>query len=195
MSTPTIFLDRDGIVNELVLDSRTGQHESPTDLDDVVLIPGAAVAIWRLAEAGFRLAVVTNQPAAAKGFVELEDLAAIHGRVLGLLVAQGVEVDTSRLCLHHPDGVVAELAVTCDCRKPRPGMILDAAAELDSDLAQSWMIGDSDTDVEAGQLSGCRTVLVDNPRSAHRRAGSVVADIEATSLDDAVTRLLAMSGC
>ncbi len=185
-----VFLDRDGILNELAPEPGSGLYEAPLSLDQVRLIPGAAEAVRRLLDHGYLLAIVTNQASAAKGLVDLESLAAIHARVLSLLSAQNVYIDTSRLCLHHPDGIVEELSGPCSCRKPEPGMLLDAAQELEVDLASSWIIGDSDTDVEAGRRAGVRTILVREPGSAHKRRGHPGPDLETDSLAEAVERLL-----
>jgi D-glycero-D-manno-heptose 1,7-bisphosphate phosphatase len=182
VSRPAAFLDRDGVLNALVPDPVSGDPESPLRPADVRLLPGAAVGARRLADAGFALVGVSNQPAAAKGKVTVEGLLAVQERVLELLGAEGVRLDGFRLCFHHPDGVVPELTGSCECRKPAPGMLLDAASELDLDLTASWMIGDTDGDVAAGRAAGCRTVLVDNVESAHKRCGRVGEDVRAPDL-------------
>jgi D-glycero-D-manno-heptose 1,7-bisphosphate phosphatase len=169
VSDGAVFLDRDGVVVELVWDEADGAFEGPTAGKEVRLVPGAADAIRRIRSLDYRTVVVSNQPGAAKGKASQEDLLEAHERVVGLLAEQGVMIDDYRYCLHHPNATDPALAQACDCRKPRPGMLLEAAAELDLDLARSWMIGDSDVDAEAGRGAGCRTILVENPRSAHRR--------------------------
>lgn len=185
-----VFLDRDGVLNALVPDPLSGRWESPLRPEDVRLLPGAAAAARELADAGFALVGVSNQPAAAKGTVTLEQLLATHERVLELLLAEGVRFDGFYLCTHHPDAVVADLRGPCDCRKPAPGMLLQAAAELELDLAASWMVGDTDTDVGAGRAAGCRTVLVENPRSDHKRGGDVTADVAVADLATAVAPIV-----
>ena len=179
---PAAFFDRDGVVNELVPDPGSGLPESPLDPAQVVLIAGAAGGLRRLRNAGYLLVGVSNQPAAAKGTVSLTTLEAVQQRVLELLRIEGIEPDGFRLCLHHPDAVVPELAGPCDCRKPAPGMLLDAARGLDIDLDSSWMIGDTDDDVAAGAAAGCRTVLIENPSSSHKRRGSARPDLKAPDL-------------
>ena len=166
-------------------DARSGLPESPLDPADIALVPGAAAALRRLRDAGFVLVGVSNQPAAAKGTVPLERLREVQERVLALLALEGVAPDDFRICHHHPDGTVPELTGTCDCRKPAPGMLLDAAAALRLDLGASWMIGDSDADVAAGRAAGCRTVLVEHPGSAHKRADTGLADGYAPDLESA----------
>ena len=170
-----VFLDRDGVLNQLVLNPATGDHESPYRPEDVALVPGAAEALRLLRSLGVPLAVVSNQPSAAKGTADLASLAAVHDAVVALLAEEGLAVDEVRYCFHHPAGTDPELGRACDCRKPAPGLILQAAEALGLDadaLGRSWLIGDSDVDVEAGRAAGLRTVLVEDPRSAHRRAGA-----------------------
>ena len=187
---PAAFIDRDGTLNEFVPDPVSGLPESPLRVADVRLIEGAAAAARELAQAGFALVCVSNQPAAAKGKVSLEQLLAVHERVLELLRKEGVQLDGFRLCLHHPEGVVAELSGPCACRKPAPGMLLDAAEELGLDLASSWMLGDTDSDVVAGHAAGCRTVLIEHPGSAHKRVAEESPDVVASTLADGVAQLL-----
>lgn len=185
------FLDRDGVLNQLVADRVDGTLESPLRIEDVRLIPGAAAAAVRLAEQGYALVCVSNQPAAAKGAASVEQLLAVHARVTGLLASEGVTLTASRLCLHHEQGVIPELSGPCACRKPAPGMLLDAAATLGLDLAGSWMVGDTDADIEAGKAAGCRTLLILNPASAHKRLGVVDPDMVADSLADGVQKIIA----
>jgi D-glycero-D-manno-heptose 1,7-bisphosphate phosphatase len=176
LSDPAVFLDRDGVVVELVWDAVDGSFEGPTVQGDVRLVPGAADAIRRIRSLDYRTVVVSNQPGAAKGKASHEDLRKAHEHVVRLLADLGVVIDDYRYCLHHPDAVDPSLARACDCRKPKPGMLLAAAADLDLDLSRSWMIGDSDVDAEAGRAAGCRTILVENPRSTHRRRDGAFVD-------------------
>jgi D-glycero-D-manno-heptose 1,7-bisphosphate phosphatase len=181
------FFDRDGVVNELVPDPTTGLPESPLAPGDVALKPGVAGALKRLRSAGYLLVGISNQPAAAKGSVTLDQLRSVQARVEELLRAEQLEADAFRLCFHHPEGVVAELARV---RKPAPGMLLAAASELEIDLTSSWMIGDTDSDVVAGAAAGCRTVLVEDPASSHKRVGGSKPDARAADLDGAVEYIL-----
>lgn len=179
---PAVFLDRDGVLNDLVLDPHSGQLESPLEVDDVRLIPGAAAAAGTLARAGFILICVSNQPAAAKGRVSVEQLLAVHRRVTDLLAREGVQLAASRLCLHHPRGVVPGLSMPCACRKPAPGMLLDAAGAVEADPHTSWMVGDTETDVAAGRAAGCRTLLIEHQGSAHKRLRASQPDLRAPDL-------------
>jgi D-glycero-D-manno-heptose 1,7-bisphosphate phosphatase len=182
---PAVFVDRDGVINDTVPDPEKGVPESPLRAEDVRLLPGAAEALRTLREAGLPVVVVTNQPSAAKGRITLAEATAIQRRVEELLAAEGAAVDAVKACLHHPEGVVAGLSGPCLCRKPAPGLLLAAAFELDLDLAASWMIGDADSDVEAGSAAGCRTALVLHEGSEHRRSGGTPPDVEVASLADA----------
>jgi D-glycero-D-manno-heptose 1,7-bisphosphate phosphatase len=186
-----VFVDRDGVINELVPDPVSGQPESPLRPEDVRLISGAQAALRSLADAGWRLVGVSNQPAAAKGKISLEALRAVQARVLELLASEGVRFDAFKLCLHHPDGVVPELTGACECRKPAPGMLLEAVRELGLDPAVCWIVGDTDGDVAAGRAAGCRTALVEYPGSAHKRASDPDPDTMVSSLAAAATVILA----
>jgi D-glycero-D-manno-heptose 1,7-bisphosphate phosphatase len=190
---PAVFLDRDGVLNELVPDLCSGDPESPLEVSDVRLIAGAAAGARELARAGFALVCVSNQPAAAKEQARIEQLQAVHERVVDLLARERVHLDASRLCLHHPRGLAPVLSCLCDCRKPQPGMLLDATGELGLDLGRSWMIGDTSADVEAGRRAGCGTVLIEYPGSAHKRVRAVRADALAQDLKCAAPMLLGVT--
>lgn len=187
------FLDRDGVLNELARDPLSGAPESPLRVEQVRLLEGVPAALRSLGRAGFTLVCVSNQPAAAKGSVSTRRLLEVHARVIELLAREGVRLAASRLCLHHPEGVRPELSGLCSCRKPAPGMLLDIATVLPVDLRSSWMVGDTDADVGAGQAAGCRTLLIDHPGSAHKRGGWVHPDLRAVSLVDGVAKIIAQS--
>ena len=151
-----VFLDRDGTINEYVGFLRR--------TEEMTLLPGAAEAIRRIHDAGYLAIVVTNQPVIARGDVSFDGLDEIHRRMETLLGLEGAYIDDLFLCPHHPDkgfpGERTEYKIPCDCRKPKPGMLLAAAEKYNIDLAESWMIGDSGRDVQAGQAAGCRTALI-----------------------------------
>lgn len=183
---PAVFLDRDGVLNDTVLDARHGEHpESPLAPGDVRIRPGAAEAVATLRAAGLVVVVVSNQPAAAKETIDLATLAAVHRAV-----ADAITADAWRYCLHHPEGTAPNLGGPCLCRKPRPGLMLAAGVELGLDLARSWMVGDADTDVAAGRSAGCATILVDYPGSAHRRSGDARPDHTVADLPAAAQLIL-----
>lgn len=188
---PAVFLDRDGVIVEPVPDPRSGRPESPYRPQDVTLAADAVAAIRALRAAGFVLVAASNQPAAAKGNATVDELRAVHERSVALLAAERADLDDWRYCLHHPHGADPELGRPCDCRKPAPGLLRDAAQDHGLDPAASWMVGDSDADVEAGTRAGCRTVLIEHPGTAHRRTGKAVPTLWATDLWDAAQRILA----
>jgi histidinol-phosphate phosphatase family protein len=145
---PAAFLDRDGTLNV-----RPPEHEYVSSADAFVWLPGAAEGCALLAEAGYTLVVVSNQRGIARGVIDLDVLRAIERRIQDGLHPHGCRVASFRYCPH-------DIADACACRKPRPGLLLDAADELSIDLASSWMIGDAESDVAAGRAAGCRTILV-----------------------------------
>jgi len=168
-----LFLDRDGT---LILD----KHYL-ADPAGVELIPGVAEALRRARALGYRLFIHTNQSGIARGYFSAADLDAMHRYLAGKLARWGVGLAGVYYCPHHPEGSVPALAVECECRKPRPGMLLRAAAELGLDLRRSWFVGDILDDVEAGNRAGCRTILVDLgseavPASPLRRPDFVARD-------------------
>lgn len=151
-----VFLDRDGVINKYVGFLR--------NIDAFELLPGAAQAIRKINASGYLCIVVTNQPVIARGEVTVAQLNEIHNKMETLLGQQGAYIDGLYYCPHHPDkgykGEVAELKIDCDCRKPKPGMLLKAAKEFHIDLGKSWMVGDGEKDIKAGQNAGCRTCLI-----------------------------------
>jgi D-glycero-D-manno-heptose 1,7-bisphosphate phosphatase len=192
VSHAAVFLDRDGVINELAPDPDTGTLESPYRPEDVRLLPGVERSLEELAGGGFTLVVASNQPAAAKGLVARSDLDAVHERVVELLGASADTIAAWRYCFHHPDALDAKLR-DCDCRKPKPGLLLDAARDLDLDLERSWVVGDADRDVAAGIAAGCRTILVEHPASARRRTGSIAPDLQVFDLPAATGAILSSS--
>jgi D-glycero-D-manno-heptose 1,7-bisphosphate phosphatase len=164
-----VFLDRDGVLNRATL--RDGRPHPPASEAELVILPGVPQACRALRAAGFRLVVVTNQPDVARGSQTREAVERIH-RAL----REQLELDDIRVCYHDD-------ADDCACRKPRPGMLVAAAAELGIELGDSFMVGDRWRDVEAGRRAGCRTVFIDQ-RYAERRPEA--ADFQARSLPEAV---------
>lgn len=151
-----IFLDRDGTINKYVGFLR--------DKDEFELMGGVAEAIRIINESGYLAIVVTNQPVIARGEVSLEGLEEIHNKMETLLGEKGAYLDAIYFCPHHPhkgyEGERVEYKIDCQCRKPRPGMLLEAAHKFHIDLAQSWMVGDGENDIQAGMRAGCHTALL-----------------------------------
>lgn len=151
-----IFLDRDGTINEYVGFLRKEE--------EFELIDGVAEAVKKINQSGYLAVVVTNQPVIARGEVTFEGLEKIHNKMETLLGMEGAYLDGIYFCPHHPhsgyEGEVKKLKIDCDCRKPKPGMFLKAAEDLNIDLSQSYMIGDGENDIVAGKAAGCKTVLL-----------------------------------
>lgn len=173
-----IFLDRDGTINKYVGFLRK--------IDDFELIDGVAEAVKRINESGYLCIVVTNQPVIARGEVKVSELDLIHQKMEALLGSEGAYIDGLYYCPHHPhkgyEGEVPELKIDCDCRKPKPGMLLKAAEDFNIDLSLSWMVGDGENDVYCGQNAGCRTVLIGE--------GDFGQDITVANLMEAVEKIV-----
>lgn len=146
-----VFIDRDGTINI--------EKDYLYLIADFEFIPGTAKAIRLLNEAGFLVVVVTNQSGVARGYYTEEDVHHLHRHIASQLEQVGSRVDAWYYCPHHPAGR-GSYALPCRCRKPQPGMLLEAARRFDIDLESSIMIGDKLADVEAGKAAGCRTILV-----------------------------------
>jgi histidinol-phosphate phosphatase family protein len=153
MSARAVFLDKDGTLVEDV--------PMNVDPDRMRVRAGAAEALGRLRDAGYRFAVVSNQPGVALGAFPERALDAMAERLRAMLGAAGVQLEGFHYCPHHPTGTVAEYRTECRCRKPAPGLVLSAAQALGASVEDSWMVGDILDDVEAGRRAGCRTVLLD----------------------------------
>jgi D-glycero-D-manno-heptose 1,7-bisphosphate phosphatase len=160
MPRNAIFLDRDGVMNPYVYNAEFGTVDSPNSPDEFTLIPGAGEAVTEFNRLGFVVVVVSNQPGIAKGKFTPALLEQVDAKMRAGIAAWGGKLDAVYYCLHHPDAVVPVYRERCECRKPRPGMLLEAARQLDIDLKNSYMIGDGVTDIEAGRAAGTHTVFI-----------------------------------
>ena len=173
-----IFLDRDGTINRYVGFLRK--------IEDFELLPGVSETIKKINASGYLCIVVTNQPVIARGEVTVEELQLIHNKMEIELGKQGAYIDGLYYCPHHPDkgfeGEVKELKIDCDCRKPKPGLLLRASEDFNIRLEDSWMIGDGKNDVGAGKAAGCKTVLIGSENYGQ--------DVTSNSLLTAVEQIL-----
>ncbi len=173
-SRKAVFLDRDGVLNRVTVQD-DGKPHPPANLDELEILDGVKDACTALRDAGFLLIVVTNQPDVARGTQRREIVQALNDALRHL-----VPVDAIQVCYHDD-------ADECSCRKPRPGMLLEAAHTWRIDLTQSVMVGDRWSDIEAGRQAGCKTVLIEKSYSCLERC---VPDFRTTSLPDAVDWIL-----
>ncbi len=157
-----IFLDRDGVINAMVYNAEFGLVDSPAHPDEFRLLSGAAGAVRRINEMGFLAIVISNQPGVAKGKFTTEILEATRSKMHEDLAEEGARLDAVYYCTHHPDAALDEYRRPCACRKPKPGLLLQAAAEWELDLAGSYFLGDGITDVLAGRRAGCQTFILNS---------------------------------
>jgi D-glycero-D-manno-heptose 1,7-bisphosphate phosphatase len=183
-----VFLDRDGVINR-----KPPEGDYITRWEDMELLPGVVEGIALLNQANFCVIVITNQRCVAKGLISVGGLEEIHRRMTETLARSGATVDGIYYCPH-------DLAASCACRKPAAGMLLEAARSRGIDLLSSWMVGDSDIDVEAGRRAGCKTVLlretgdsIVGPRRTYDGQRQE-ANIVASSLLEAIRQILCREG-
>ncbi len=174
-----LFLDRDGVLDELVR-HENGEWGAPLRPEDLRLLPGVAGALRLAADHGWLLFVISNQPDAAKGKTTIESLQDVHRRLLELL--GGAPVSEFFYCHHRSED-------RCVCRKPEPLFVQQAAARHEIDLKESWFVGDADSDVECGRRAGCRTALLEYPHSSNRR-GALRPDLTCSDLGHFVLALI-----
>lgn len=167
-----IFLDRDGVLNELVYYPDSLEYEAPRTPEDFRLIPGVVDALHGFHTEQYLLFLVSNQPSLAKGKTSLEALTSVHARLEASLAEVGLAFQGVYYCYHHPMGVVPAYTCVCDCRKPGIRSLLRARDAFRLDFSQCWMIGDQDTDVLCGQRAGCRTIQIEYEPSQPKRGHS-----------------------
>ena len=177
-----VFIDRDGVVN--------AESGHVTRENDFHLLPDAASAIRRLRLAGFQVVVITNQSGIARGLLTEAGLDRIHDQMKRQLAEGGAVLDAIYYCPHHPtEGTSSRFRKVCQCRKPAPGLLMQAGRELDISLTDSYMVGDHETDIEAGRAAGCRTILI-NAEDATATKVDSDADHVCTRLEKAVAWIL-----
>lgn len=196
---PVAILDRDGTIIDWVRDEETGAIASAFHPDHVRLLPRAVEGLHALQDAGFALAIATNQPGPAKGQISVAAVERTNAALVERLAAEGVRIAALEVCMHHPEGApggVAALARACDCRKPLPGMLRAVLARLGGDPARSWMIGDALADLQAGRAAALSTALVLPPGRCElcplrdgARLAPVVPDVAAGTLPEIAAKI------
>jgi len=176
-----VLLDRGGVINEVVLGAEG--PDSPRTVEEFKLIAGAAKAIRRLNQLGLPVVIVSNQPGVAKGKFPAANLAAMTDVMEGALRDESAAIQGVYYCMHHPDAVVDSYREVCDCRKPKPGLLMRAAKDMAIQLEGSYMIGDQARDMVAGRLAGCTTLLVGGapPSDASADADHACVDLYAAA--------------
>jgi D-glycero-D-manno-heptose 1,7-bisphosphate phosphatase len=161
MKPRAVFVDRDGVLNDLVYDKVEGRVTSPFSSRELRVFPFVPPAVAELRKGlGYKVIVISNQPGVAKRQFTLAELSKMNQKIRQELKKGGTSLDGEYYCLHHPEALVKKYRVVCDCRKPKPGLLTRAARENGLDMAGSYFVGDSLVDVEAGKRAGCRTILV-----------------------------------
>ena len=179
MTDKAVLLDRD---DTLIEDPGYINHPS-----QVRLLDGVAEALVELRTMGYKLVVVSNQSGVARGIVTEDVLDEIHERLKSLLAEKGAYLDAIYYCPYHPEGIIPKYRKESDLRKPNPGMLLQAAREMDLDLSQSWAIGNSDSDIEAGRRAGCKTIMLESiGRDKNLMPSLAKPDFRAVNLKEAV---------
>ena len=155
-----VFMDRDGIINELVYYPEHAVVDSPFTVEQFRLTPFAAQAVNRFHDLGYKVIVISNQPGMAKGHFNESTFDLIRIRMRDMLKKENANLDGEYYCFHHPNGIREEYKGVCDCRKPKPGLILRAAKDQGIRLSESFFIGDGLVDMKAGRAASCTTILV-----------------------------------
>jgi len=188
VSDLALFLDRDGVLNEMILNPKTQEFESPHHPDDLKIFDNVFEPL-KEAQKKYNLFVISNQPSYAKGKTSLENIKAIGEKFSKTMIENGVRISEYYYCYHHPQGIVEDYSYECSCRKPKPGFLLQAAEDYKLSLRQSWMVGDRDTDVECGQNAGTLTALVLNEHSA-KHQGRSTPNLKVNNLAEAIEEIL-----
>ena len=160
MKQKAVFLDRDGVINEIVFHKEMGIIDSPFTVDQIKLLPNVTKAINRFHDLGFKVFIVSNQPGIAKDHFSMDTFEKMKEKIKSDLKKGGAKLDGEYYCLHHPYASNKKYKIICDCRKPKPGLLLKAAKEHNINLSKSWMIGDGIWDIAAGNAAGCKTILI-----------------------------------
>lgn len=160
MLNKAVFLDRDGVINKMVYNAEFGTVDSPATVEQFNLLNGVGKAILEFNKLGFLVVIVSNQPGIAKGKFKDKHLKSIETKMLEEIKKDGGKVDAIYYCLHHPESKIEGYKIKCDCRKPKPGMLLKASKDLQIDLKKSYLVGDGVTDILAAQAVETKSFFV-----------------------------------
>lgn len=183
-----IFLDRDGTINKLIFNHELNEHEPPHHPDDFEILDGAVEAMKSFNNNGYLLFVISNQPDFAKGKTTLENIRAVHAEFEKQIANHGIKISGYFYCYHHPNGIVKEYSLECECRKPKPYFANKSITEFEVDRSSSWFIGDRVSDVMCGKLAGLNTVFLTGGQEKLMQDSG--ADLKANGLLDAAERIL-----
>ena len=184
-----VFLDRDGVLNRLVMNPQTGTLESPHRVEDLDIFSWVPESLNRLKTAGFHLFLISNQPSYAKGKTTLESIQAIQNSFQQQMERWNIPFTKYFYCYHHPNGIVKDLAIRCQCRKPGTLFLEQARDEFHVHLSASWLVGDRDSDMICGKNAGTKTIFILEGQSGNDSSPSQ-ADYSASNLADAVEIIL-----
>lgn len=155
-----VFIDRDGVLNDLEYNPEEGRIGSPLSAKQLRVHPYAGDSVRKIKTLGFKAILVSNQPGVAKRQLTYSEFAKMNAMVRAELARRGGALDGEYYCLHHPDALVKKYKADCECRKPKPGLLLRAAKENGVDIGSSFFVGDALDDVKAGKAAGCKTILL-----------------------------------
>lgn len=186
-----VFLDRDGVINYNVFNTATSLWESPHAPERLKLFPWSIESLHRLLENKYKLFLISNQPSYAKGKTSLENIKAVHEKFNSILIDNQILFTEYYYCYHHPQGIVPDLSIECDCRKPGILFLREAEKKYSLDMKLSWIIGDRDTDILCGQKAGIRTIRILNQEELQEvKMLAINPDFKAANLSEAVSIII-----
>lgn len=190
MGKRAVFLDRDGVINPLVYNQKSGAYESPKRLADFEIFPDVAESLKVLKRGGYLTFLVSNQPDAAKGKAKMEDLLQIEAFFADFCERNGSLMDEFYYCHHHPEGIVPEYTKSCRCRKPGTYFLELARDTFGVSLSESYFVGDRETDILCGATAGCKTIRIIHSHMQADREMQQIPDKICTNLLEAVSWII-----
>lgn len=178
-----IFLDRDGVITELIFNKERKEYEPPHKIGELRIIENSINALRSFQKRGFKLFLISNQPDYAKGKTTLESLVEVQNEFHKIMNENKIFFSEYFYCYHHPNGIVPEYSIDCECRKPKTYFVLKAIRKFDIDKNISWFIGDRDTDILCGKNSGLKTILINN--NFYKNSENLDPDFTVLNIDGA----------